>query len=159
MNSALAFNPMVRPSAGVGRFDDLFYSSLRNGDSMAAFPSYDIVKRGDDEFVISLAVAGFVEEQLNVVVQQDQLLISGRLDDNQQQDMTYLHRGIRNTSFERSFRLAEHMRVTAAELKDGLLQISLLRDVPEDAKPQAIEIRHTAGGSKHTLRSVGQDKS
>lgn len=157
MNTALALNPMLRQTVGFDRFNDMFEPNFRSDGASNTFPPYNIIKSGEDNYTITMAVPGFSENDLKVVVQRDQLEVSGRVDDQLSDDATYLHRGICNTSFERSFRLAEHMKVTGAEFRDGMLNIQLLRDIPEEARPQMIEIKHVDDDRKGHLSSIGKD--
>ena len=131
--ATLSLTPLLRQSVGFDRFNDLFESALRSDESASTYPPYNIEKRGEDNYIITMAVAGFKESDLNIVVQNGQLTVTGRIEEGHEDDgVEYLHRGIATRAFERTFRLADHMQVTSAEIKDGLLCIDLVREIPED---------------------------
>ena len=96
------------------------------------------MKLGEDEYRIDLAVAGFHREDIDITAEQNRLIVKGQRGEGEDQD--YLHRGIATRSFERKFELADHVRVTDADLHDGLLSISLAREIPEAMKPRKISI-------------------
>ena len=151
MNQLVSFTPLMRRSIGFDRFNDLF-ESLLNEDAdhaTSGYPPYNIEKTDADHYRITLAVAGFAENNLNIVLENDTLSISGR-HENRSDDHAenYLHRGIATRAFERSFRLADHIQVESADLRDGLLTIDLKREVPEEKKPRMIPIK---GGAKKIL--------
>lgn len=141
MANLVSFSPLMRSSIGFDRFHDLF-DSLTEGtdDGFDSYPPYNIEKWGDDEYRIVMAVAGFGERDLNITAHGDALLVNGRIDAKDEEGRTYLHRGIAARAFQRSFRLADHIKVTGAEMKDGLLTINLVREVPEEKKPRIIPI-------------------
>ncbi|MCH8862486.1 MAG: Hsp20 family protein [Proteobacteria bacterium] len=135
------FSPLMRSAIG---FDDLFRltDSLGRGDKAElAYPPYNIEKTGDDAYRISMAVAGFSEDELEVTVKEDMLVIEGRATEAaEEEEKTFLHRGIAKRAFERRFRLADTIRVTGAGFENGLLNVELLREIPEHRKPRIIEI-------------------
>ena len=134
--------PYRRSTVGFDRLLDLMERQARNagGDN---YPPFNIERRDDDEYRITLAVAGFRPEDLDITAQQNLLTIHGRKRDDQPEgDM--LHVGIANRGFERRFDLADYVRVENADLKDGMLVIDLVREVPEAMKPKKIAI----GGQK-----------
>jgi molecular chaperone IbpA len=131
------FTPFFRSTIGFDRMlDALENAQVEQFDS---FPPYDIEKLGEDRYRITLAVAGFHEDELDVVAQSNVLIVSGRKRD--EGEGTYLHRGIAARSFERRFDLADFVEVGEARLSDGLLLIDLVREVPEEMKPRRIEIQ------------------
>jgi molecular chaperone IbpA len=139
--NTLSLTPLFRQSVGFDRFNDLFEAALRGEDTATAYPPYNIEKHGEDHYAIVMAVAGFREEDINLVVQQNRLTVSGRIAEKaDEQQVSYLHRGIAARAFERNFSLADHVKVVGAALKDGLLRISLERIVPEEEKPRMIPI-------------------
>ena len=145
--------PYRRSTVGFDRLFDLMERQARNagGDN---YPPFNIERRGDDEYRITLAVAGFRPEDLDITAQQNLLTINGRKRDDQPEgDM--LHVGIANRGFERRFDLADYVRVENADLKDGMLVIDLVREVPEAMKPKKIAI----GGQKPLEIVKGQDDS
>ena len=133
-------SPLFRYSVGFDRLDDLFETAFRNTQE-ASYPPYNIVKTGQDNYKITLAVAGFGEDDLEVVVKENVLTVRGKVNDAEKdKEVTYLHRGIAGRAFEHRFQLADHVRVSGAHLANGLLDIALVREVPEAMKPQRIEI-------------------
>jgi molecular chaperone IbpA len=131
---------------GFDRFDELFNSALR-ADQGSSYPPYDIVRDGDDRYQVIMAVAGFNEREITITVQENELRIAAKAEaDQEQEGKTWLHRGIARRAFERVFRLADHVRVEGADLKDGLLYVALERVVPEEAKPRMVEIRRALNG-------------
>ena len=135
-------SPLFRYSVGFDRLDDLFETAFR-GTQETAYPPYNIVKTGQDAYRITLAVAGFGEDELELVVKENLLTVrgSGKNGEAEQgKPVTYLHRGIAQRAFEHRFQLADHVKVTGANLANGLLDIELVRELPESAKPQKIEI-------------------
>ncbi len=135
-------SPLFRSTIGFDRWADLFEAANRVNPSASTFPPYNIVKRGDDAYRITMAVAGFGESDIDVTVQENLLVIAGKLEDSKSSDGNYLHRGIAARVFERRFNLAEHVIVSGASLENGLLAVDLVREVPEAMKPRRIEI-HT----------------
>ncbi len=142
MNSGFSLAPLFRHSVGFDRFDDLINNALR-ADQSGGYPPYDIIRDADGRYRIVMAVAGFRESELNITVQENELRVSGRVEvaANDEEGRTWLHRGIARRAFERTFRLADHVRVTGAALKDGLLTVHLEQLVPEEAKPRMVPIQ------------------
>ena len=134
-------SPLFRSTIGFDRWAGLFEAANRANRSASTYPPYNIEKRGDDAYRITMAVAGFGEADIDVTVQENLLVISGKLEDGKEPDTGYLHRGIAARGFERRFNLAEHVNVADARLANGLLAIDLVREVPEAKKPRRIEIR------------------
>ena len=133
-------SPLFRHSVGFDRLDDLFETAFR-GTQETSYPPYNIVKTGQDAYRITLAVAGFGEDELELVVKENLLTVRGSGKNGEQDKaVTYLHRGIAQRAFEHRFQLADHVKVTGANLANGLLDIELVRELPESAKPQKIEI-------------------
>lgn len=134
--------PLMRRTVGFDRFNDLFESLLQEKtESFDNYPPYNIEKLGDDEYRIVMAVAGFNMDDLNIVLEDGVLHVSGRSQNRDAEDgVQFLHRGIGTRSFERTFQLADHILVEDAELKDGLLTIHLVREIPEEKKPRMIPI-------------------
>lgn len=138
MSTAFSLAPLFRSSVGFDRFNDLFESALRNEPS-SSYPPYNVEKHADDQYRIVIAAAGFQEEDLELQVEKGVLTVSGGKRDANE-SVTYLHQGIAQRAFKLSFRLADHIEVNAAALSNGLLNIDLLRVVPEEAKPKRIPI-------------------
>ncbi len=135
----LNLDPFWRTSIGFDRLFDLMNQSLRF-EPEDHYPPCNIVRTGENEYRISLAVSGFKPEQINVTVDQNTLIVTGRAEDKPDEG-EYLYRGIAGRSFERRFNLADYVQVKNASLDQGLLQIALERELPEAMKPRRIEIR------------------
>lgn len=142
MNSGFSLAPLFRHSVGFDRFDDLINNALR-ADQSGGYPPYDIIRDADGRYRIVMAVAGFRDSELNITVQENELRVNGRVEApaSDEDGRTWLHRGIARRAFERTFRLADHVRVTGAGLKDGLLTVHLEQVVPEEAKPRMVPIQ------------------
>ena len=133
------FSPYRRSTVGFDRLFDLLEKQARNnaGDN---YPPFNIERRGDDEYRITLAVAGFRPGDIDITAQQNLLVVHGRKRDESEADGEMLHVGIANRGFERRFELAVFVRVENARLEDGLLAIDLVREVPEAMKPKKIAV-------------------
>ncbi|HEV2815629.1 MAG TPA: Hsp20 family protein [Allosphingosinicella sp.] len=136
------FSPYRRSTVGFDRLFDFLESASRAEQDN--YPPFDIEKLGDDSYRITLAVAGFKRDEIEIVAHQNMLTITGRRGDDRGKDGNYLHMGIATRAFERKFELADFVRVTGADLSDGLLRIELAREVPEAMKPRKIDIGGTA---------------
>jgi molecular chaperone IbpA len=127
-------------------FDELMRVSAQQGNTN--YPPYDIVQINDDEYMISVAVAGFGHDNLSVTKDKKVLIIEGKHSrdtvDNEDATAKYLHKGISERNFRREFQLADHVEISNAHLELGILNIHLTREVPEDAKPKTIAISYTA---------------
>ena len=134
----LNLDPFWRSSVGFDRLLNLMDESLRF-QSENGFPPYNIVRTGENAYRISLAVAGFKPDEVNVTVQQNTLVVAGHAKETGERD--YLYRGISSGDFERRFSLADFVEVKQASFEDGLLQIDLMRELPEAMKPKRIEIK------------------
>lgn len=146
MANLVSFTPLMRSSIGFDRFNDLFESLVQGAeDRFDSYPPYNIEKIGQDQYRIVMAVAGFTLNDLTITAEGDSLLVRGDIADKDSEGTTYLHRGIATRSFQRSFRLADHIRVTGAEMADGLLTVHLVHEVPEEKKPRMIRIDGPAG--------------
>src|SRR6185369_12852655 len=126
---------------------DRLFDMLENsnaGQAQENYPPFDLIKLGDNDYRIELAVAGFKADEIDITAQQNVLIVTGlKSEDSEQQGDDYIYRGIATRSFERRFALADHIQVKGADLKDGLLKIELVREIPEAMKPKKISI----GGS------------
>jgi molecular chaperone IbpA len=134
----------MRQTVGFDRFNDLFESLLSDtSEGFDSYPPYNIEKLGEDDYRIVMAVAGFKRDDLNIVLQGGELTVSGRIRDKDRagEAVQVLHRGIATRSFERTFRLADYIQVKGADMEDGLLIISLEREIPEEKKPRMIPIK------------------
>jgi molecular chaperone IbpA len=135
--------PLMRQTIGFDRFNDLFERLMSDAsDGYDNYPPYNIEKIGDDQYRITMAIAGFTMDDLNVVLQDGELTVSGHIRDKDVDDgVQVLHRGIAARAFQKTFRLADYIKVTSAEMKDGLLTVSLMREIPEEKKPRMIPIQ------------------
>jgi len=147
MRSAFDFAPFRRSTVG---FDRLFDMLENNGLSQGQenYPPFDLIKLGDNDYRIELAVAGFKPDELDITAQQNVLIVTGRKKDEDEHGNSlgasnYVYRGIATRSFERRFALADHIQVRGADMKDGLLSIELKREIPEAMKPKKISIGGT----------------
>ena len=147
MRTGFDFSPYRRSTVGFDRLFDFLENSARQevGDN---YPPFDIEKVSDDAYRITLAVAGFRQNEIDITARQNLLVITGRKAENRNKDGNFLHMGIATRAFERRFELADFVRVENAELRDGLLSIELVREIPEAMKPRKIEIN---GGSSQTI--------
>lgn len=138
MRTNFDFTPYRRSTVGFDRLFDLLETGMR-GDGPDGYPPFDIARDGEDSYRITIAVAGFRPDDIEVVAQQNQLTITGKRAEGKDQG-EYLHRGIAARPFERRFQLADFIEVQSASFENGLLTISLQRVVPEAMKPRKIEI-------------------
>ena len=132
--------PLFRSTIGFDRFSNLIDTALRGEDNAPSYPPYNIEKHSDDRYRIVLAVAGFKREELTITAKDQTLTIGGKVEEGAEPAASFLHRGIASRAFERTFSLADHVKVLSADLQDGLLSIELQREVPEASKPRMIEI-------------------
>ena len=137
MRTNFDFAPYRRSTVGFDRLFDLLETGMR-GDA-EGYPPFDIERQGQDSYRITLAVAGFRPDEIEIVAQQNQLTVTGKRAEDQDEGQ-YLHRGIAARPFERRFQLADFVEVRAAGFDNGLLRIDLQRVVPEAMKPRKIEI-------------------
>ena len=137
------FTPLFRSTVGFDRLSRLLDTALNHDDSAVAYPPYNIEKRGENEYRITMAVAGFSEADLDVTQTENTLVVRGKLQGSNEEN-AFLYRGIAGRAFERRFQLADFIRVSGASLSNGLLHIELVREVPEALKPRTIEINATA---------------
>jgi molecular chaperone IbpA len=149
------FSPLWRSTVGFDRlFDQINNTQLL--DNQDGYPPYDIVRTGEESFRISVALAGFTPDDIVITAQQNLLTVAGRRADNPGPD--YVYKGISARPFERRFSLADHVEVKHASFEDGLLQIDLVREVPEALKPRRIEIGGAQGkrneNAKASLRAA-----
>ena len=131
------FSPLFRSTIG---FDELvgLLDNVKRDAAQPAYPPYNIERVSENDYRISMAVAGFKPEELSIEAKANELAISGRHE--APTATNYLHQGIANRSFERRFRIADHVRVAGASIEHGLLHVDLVREIPEAMKPRQIEI-------------------
>ena len=133
------FSPLYRSTVGFDRLFDLIDHASRV-EPMNSWPPYNIERLGEDQYRITMAVAGFSPDELQLVQQENSLLVSGQKSADQPDGSEVLHRGIATRAFKQTFNLADHVKVASASLADGLLVIDLRREIPEALKPRRIEI-------------------
>ena len=132
------FSPIFRNSVGFDHLQTLVEPPLERGGNRNTYPPYNIEQLGEDGYRVTMAVAGFSDNDLDVTAKENTLIVSGKLPDRE--GAIYLHRGIAGRAFERHFELAEYIKVSSANLVNGLLQIELVREVPEEKKARNIAI-------------------
>jgi molecular chaperone IbpA len=149
------FSPLFRTSVGFDRLASMLNATHRP-EQAGGYPPYNIVSRSENSYQITMAVAGFAEDELKITSEMNQLTVVGeKSEDEESESANYLYRGIATRSFERRFNLADHVRVTGARLDNGLLHIDLERELPEVMKPRTIEIRQ----EKSLLEGKAQSKT
>lgn len=149
------FSPLFRTTVGYDRLASLMNAAHR-GETGNTFPPYNIQKGGENQYTITMAVAGFSEADLDITSENNKLIVTGsKPEEKDGDDNAYLYRGIATRNFEKRFNLAEHVKVSGAKLENGLLHIELEREIPEAMKPRKIEI-HSKGV---LLESKADDKA
>lgn len=138
--NAIDFSPLFRTAIGFDRLARLM-DNARTVSEASGYPPYNIEKTGDDSYVLTMAVAGFSENDLEITAQENTLTISGRPQPQPEDGRRFLHRGIAGRAFERRFVLADHIVVEGADLSNGLLHVQLKHVVPEALKPRRIPVQ------------------
>jgi molecular chaperone IbpA len=133
------FSPLFRSTIGFDRLTRLADAATRVDNAALAYPPYNIEKTGEDAYRLTMAVAGFASDELDITVHENTLIVVGKAKKDGE-DSRYLHRGIARRAFERRFSLADHIKVTGAAIENGMLHVDLTREVPEEAKPRKIQI-------------------
>ncbi len=142
--TTIDFTPLFRSAIGFDRLASALESAYRS--EAGGYPPYNIEMIGQDKYRISMAVAGFSRDELDIMVKESILTVSGsRKEDADDKERRFLYRGIATRNFERQFQLADYVKVVDARLEDGLLHIELVREIPEAMKPRQIEIRSEEG--------------
>lgn len=145
-------SPLLRSTVGFDRLATLLDSVTQGTEMQTNYPPYNIERRGEHQYRITMAVAGFSEKDLNIETADNTLTISGsQKKETSEADVDYLHQGIASRSFERKFQLDEHVKVRSATLENGLLTIDLVQEIPEAMKPRKIEISHVKGNTNDKL--------
>ena len=136
------FSPLLRSTIGFDRLTRLLDTATRVDSASLGYPPYNIEKTGEDAYRLTMAVAGFSPSELDITVQENTLLVRGKAqkEEERKNGNGYLHRGIARRAFERRFSLADHMKVTGANIDNGMLHVDLVHEVPEAAKPRKIAI-------------------
>lgn len=134
-------SPLYRSFIGSDRLASLVDSATRQ-ESQTSYPPYNIELLGEDKYQVSMAIAGFGKDDLTIEVQENTLTVSGKLPEKRKEEKKrqFLHQGINEQAFERKFQLGDHVKVTGANIENGLLSIDLERVIPEAKKPRRIEI-------------------
>ncbi|KAB2789019.1 Hsp20 family protein [Brucella anthropi] len=155
MRTTFDFTPLFRSSIGFDRMLNALEAASRV-ETIDNWPPYDIAKTGEDDYRITMAVAGFSQDELTITQEHNMLVVSGQKagEDNSQ----YLHRGIAARTFQRRFELADHVKVVGASLVNGLLTIDLKREIPEEMKPRKIQIAAGEALPKVETRQIEADK-
>ena len=157
MRSAFDFSPFRRSTVGFDRLFDMLENNSFGQAQQENYPPFDLIKLGDNDYRIELAVAGFKPDELDITAQQNVLIVSGRKnEENEQKGNDYIYRGIATRSFERRFALADHIQVRGADIKYGLLSIELVREIPEAMKPRKIDIGGSTEPKKTEKLASGQ---
>jgi molecular chaperone IbpA len=147
MRSAIDFTPYRRSTIGFDRLFDMLENNA--GPNQENYPPFDLIHLGENDYRIDLAVAGFKRGEIDITAQQNVLIVTGKKRD--EDESRFIHRGIATRSFERRFALADHIQVRGADLKEGLLSVDLVREIPDTMKPKKIEI----GGNQHVRSAIG----
>lgn len=144
MTNALSLSPLFRQTVGFDRFNELFETVAADNNHKPSFPPYDIVKVSENDYHITMAIAGYDKNDITITVENDTLTVAATHDSQKQEgenaELVYLHRGIAKRNFSQNFRLADHMKVTGADMTNGLLTVHVTREIPEEKKPQQIQI-------------------
>ncbi|SFO17858.1 Hsp20 family protein [Sphingomonas sp. OK281] len=155
MRTNFDFAPYRRSTVGFDRLFDLLESTART-EAAEGYPPFDIERESEDSYRITLAVAGFRPDDIEIVAQNNQLTVSGRRPDDRD-EARFLHRGIATRAFERRFQLADFVQVQAARFDNGLLTIGLKREIPEAMKPRRIEISGSAANDRISAPDADRD--
>ena len=141
-STAFDLTPLNRFTVGFDNMNRLLDSVSRFDQNTPSYPPYNIEKVSDDGYRVTMAVAGFTEDQLDITVTENTLVVTGSQETSEEEtNASYLHRGIAARAFKRQFQLAEHIKVQDAALAHGLLTIDLVREVPEEKQPKQIAIK------------------
>jgi molecular chaperone IbpA len=152
MRTAFDFSPLYRSTVGFDRLFDLIDQTARQ-DTPAHWPPYNVEKTADDQYRITMALAGFSPDDIEITQKENTLLVAGQKHP-EQENAQFLHRGIATRTFKQTFSLADYVKVKGASLENGLLTIDLVREVPEELKPRRIEI-----GTGHSRKTIEHDKA
>lgn len=138
----LDFTPLLKSTIGFDQMNRIFENAAHNSD--VSYPPYNIEKIDEDDYRITMALAGFTEEDLNIELDNGVLAISAEGSEDDVDESRFLHRGIAKRAFKRHFRLADTIKVLGATFENGLLMVDLQREIPEHLKPRNIKINKTA---------------
>jgi molecular chaperone IbpA len=164
MRTAFDFSPLYRSTVGFDRIADMLDRATRV-EPMTSWPPYNIEKTGEDQYRITMAVAGFTPDEIELTQHENSLVVTGQKHPDPE-GVQILHRGIATRSFKQSFDLADHVKVTGAGMDNGLLTVELKREVPEEFKPRRIQINGGSGqtapaqdDAKHIEHDANEKKS
>jgi molecular chaperone IbpA len=152
------FSPLFRSTIGFDRLARLANSATRVDNAAPSYPPYNIEKTGEDSYRLTMAVAGFSRDEIDITVHENTLIVTGKAQ-NADEAGRYLHQGIARRAFERRFSLADHLKVTGASLDNGLLHVDVVREVPEAMKPRQILISGKDAGGEPTRPQVTEQKA
>ncbi|MEI9403799.1 Hsp20 family protein [Mesorhizobium argentiipisi] len=155
MRTTFDFSPLFRSSIGFDRMLNALETASRI-ETVDNWPPYDIAKTAEDDYRITMAVAGFSQDELAITQEQNMLMVSGQKAGEDKGE--YLHRGIAGRAFQRRFELADHVKVVGASLVNGLLTIDLKREIPEEMKPRRIDIAADSATLKGTTKKIEAEK-
>src|SRR5688572_3571591 len=147
--NAIDLSPLYRSTIGFDRLGSLLDTALRADQNAAGYPPYNIEVTGENQYGITLAVAGFEQHELDIQTERGTLTVRGKKTGETKEEHKYLYQGIATRSFERKFSLADHVEVTGAQLNNGLLTISLVKEIPEAMKPRNIAINQNGTLIQH----------
>jgi molecular chaperone IbpA len=148
------FSPLFRSTIGFDRLARLVDTAARVDSTAQSYPPYNIEKTGEDAYRLTMAVAGFSQDEIDITVHENTLIVTAKAQKDDEAGR-YLHQGIARRAFERRFSLADHLKVTGASMDNGLLHVDLVREVPEAMKPRTIKI----AGSAPTRPQVTEQKA
>lgn len=149
--NTIDLTPLYRSSIGFDRFGSMLDTALRSEKTATGYPPYDIESLGENEYAITLAVAGFDDSEIDIQVEKGVLSVRGKKVESEK-DRNYLYQGIANRSFERKFNLADFIEVTGADLSNGLLTVNLVKEIPEAMKPRKISISQSGKTIEHKAK-------
>ena len=152
------FSPLYRSTVGFDRLFDMLDQTAR-AETSPGWPPYNIERTGEDDYRITMALAGFSPDEIELVQKENTLFVAGHRNADHQQQAEILHRGIATRPFRQSFSLADHVKVTGARFEHGLLIVDLKREVPEALKPRRIEIASGSGAESIQNRVTTLDQS
>ena len=147
------FTPYRRNTVGFDRLFDLLETSARSAQN-ENYPPFNIERTSENEYLVTVAVAGFRQDEIEITAQQNMLVVAGSKEAQSNDNRDFLHMGIASRNFERRFQLADYIYVAAADMADGLLSITLVREIPDALKPRKIAI-----GEQNTSTVIDHDVS
>ncbi len=150
-------SPLYRSTVGFDRIFDMLDQSAK-AEAVPNWPPYNIERSGEDEYRITMALAGFSPNEIELVQKENTLFVAGHKSAEQEQGAEVLHRGIATRPFRQTFNLAQHVKVVNANFENGLLIVELKREVPEAHKPRRIEIAAGAGEAQNNVTTLEQSK-